>query len=346
MMLILYTLTIPCYEDLKLQADGLFEEKLPPASLGDRQIGLSTKIYPPLLTNETSNIQKYVQFGLTETSLANKSIPHVYYFITISKDDKLLLKELFHSHKGNLTLNLREKSDNATNTTRISSDNSEILADREAVMGAWTSIDNNDNITVLTPIFNEGGLYQFNVQIFGIDNDTNIFRAINSLEFDSRLSMGNVHKYDIDYRGDKDNVTVISYYDSIKDFIYSSEGDAITWYMPFDWNMDRLEKDQNILVHNEIKVPKKWFNKVEDRMVFDNVSAAIGKVNNNRLEGKSFAVDPFSSQDSVIFHYILDKKYLINLAQNQSTNSNNTIGKSGDNNTDNNGHMKFELGGF
>jgi hypothetical protein len=331
---------------MKLQADGLFEEKLPPASLGDRQIALSTKIYPPLLTNETSNIQKYVQFGLTETSLANKSVPHVYYYITINKDDKLLLKELFHSHNGSLTLNLSEKNDDITNTPRTSSNDSEILAAREAVMGAWTSIDNSNNITVLTPIFNEGGLYHFKVEVLGIDNDTNIFKAINSLEFDSRLSVGNVHEYDIDYHGDKNNVTVISYYDTIKDFTYSSEGEGLTWYMPFDWNMERLEKDQNILVHNEIQVPKKWFNNVKDPMVTNNVSAAIGKVNDNRLEGKSFAIDPYSSQDSVTFHYILDKKYLINLAQNQSMNSNNTTSIVVGNNTNSNGHMKFELRGF
>jgi len=57
-------------------------------------------------------------------------------------------------------------------------------------------------------------------------------------------------------------------------------------------------------------------------------------------------VDPYSSQDSVTFHYILDKNYLINLAQNQSMNFNNTTSEAGDNNIDNNGHMKFELGGF
>ena len=331
---------------MKLQADGLFEEKLPPASLGDRQIALSTKIYPPLLTNETSDIRKYVQFGLTETSSANNSIPHVYYYITINKDNKLLLKELFHSHNGNLTLNLQEKTDDITNTTKVSGDDSEILAAREPFMGAWTSVDNTDNITVLTPIFNEGGLYNFQVEILGIDNDTNIFKAINSLEFDSRLSVGNVHEYDIDYHGDKNNVTVISYYDSIKDFTYSSEGEVLTWHMPFDWNIDRLKKDQNILVHNEIQVPKKWFNNVEDRKVTDNVNTTIGKVNDNRLEGKSFVVDPYSSQDSVTFHYILDKNYLINLAQNQSMYFNNTTSEAGDNNIDNNGHMKFELGGF
>jgi hypothetical protein len=33
-------------------SDGLFEEKLPPASLGNRQLSLFTKINPPLLTLE------------------------------------------------------------------------------------------------------------------------------------------------------------------------------------------------------------------------------------------------------------------------------------------------------
>lgn len=331
---------------MQIRGDGLFEEKLPPASLGDRKIALSTKIYPPLLTNETLDIQKYVQFGLTETNLANKSIPHVYYYVTITKDDKLLLKELFHSHSGNLTLNLHEKNGDIMTNTTISNGDKDILAAREAVMGAWTSMDDTDNITVLTPIFNEGGLYNFKVEILGIDNDTNLFKAINSLEFDSRLSIGDVYQYDVNYQGTKNNVTIISYYDSIKGFAYSSKGEAVTWYMPFDWNIDRLAKDQNILVHNEIQVPRKWFDDVEDRMVTNNVSTTIGKVNDNRLDGKSFVVDPYSSQGSITFHYILDKKYLINLAQNQSMSFNSTSSRVGENNTDFNGHIKFELGGF
>jgi hypothetical protein len=353
MTLILYTLAAPNYENMQIQADGLFEEKLLPASLGDRQIALSTKIYPPLLTNETSDIQKYVQFGLTETNLANKSIPHVYYYITITEEDKLLLKELFHSHSGNLTLNLHEKNNTTVNTT-ISNGDKNILAAREAVMGAWTSFDNTDNITVLTPIFSEGGLYNFKVEILGIDNDTNIFKAINSLEFDSRLSVGNIHEYDIDYQGAKNNVTIISYYDSIKNFSYSPEDEVLTWYMPFDWDIDRLEKDQNILVHNEIQIPKNWFANDGEDAVGNNASnngnttiaSAIGKVNNERLGGRSFVIDPYSSQDSITFHYILGKNYLVNLAQNQTMNSNSTSSQTDDDNTNNDGHMKFELGGF
>ena len=33
--------------------DGLFEEKLPPASVGDREASLYTKINPPILTSDS-----------------------------------------------------------------------------------------------------------------------------------------------------------------------------------------------------------------------------------------------------------------------------------------------------
>ncbi len=347
---------------MRTQADGLFEEKLPPASLGNRQITLSTKIFPPLLTNETFNMQKYVQFVLNEPSLNNKSVPHVFYFITITKDEKLLMKELFHSHSGNLTLNLDQRINDTDNTGGVN-----IFAFREPVMGAWTSKNSNDTIPVQTPIFNEGGLYNFKVEILGIDNDTNIFKAINSLEFDSRLSIGSVYQYDVDYQNAKgsgsnnNNITIISYYDSIQDFSYSSKDEALRWYMPFNWDVNRLAKDQNILVHNEIQVPRKWFSNAEantigndthDRSSNDTaIDLAIGKVNDKQITGRSFVIDPFSSQVSITFHYILDKAYLMNLAQNRSISSNNTK-DSDDNNynsnnsSNSNGRMKFELQGF
>jgi hypothetical protein len=80
-------------------------------------------------------------------------------------------------------------------------------------------------------------------------------------------------------QGTKNNVTIISYYDSIQNFSYSPEDKALRWYMPFDWNINRLEKDQNILVHNEIQVPRMWFGDVEDDVVGDNDNAT----NNGKL---------------------------------------------------------------
>lgn len=345
-VILIHLPVIPNFEYMQVQADGLFEEKLPPASLGDRQIALSTKIYPPLLTNQTSDVQKSVQFGTTEVNLGNTTIPHVYYFITVAKDDDLLMKELFHSHSGNLTLNIDDQKNNNTNGNEVN-----VLAAREPIMGAWTSNnDKVDNITIQAPILNEGGLFSFKVEILGIDNDTNIFRAINSLEYDSRLSVGNVYNYDIDYQDTKSNISIISYYDSIRNFSYSPLDEAFRWYMPFDWDINRLEKDQNILVHNEIKVPRTWFSENRDDVVvtgdnYTTTDIAVGKVNNQQLTGRSFVTDPFSSQDTVIFHYILDKNYLMNLALNQSILANSTSG-SGDNNSTSEEQMKFELQRF
>ena len=86
-------------------SDGLFEEKLPPASLGNRQLSLFTKINPPLLTLETENQTKYLQLELSDAD-SNKTIPHVYYYVSVSKDGDLLMRELFHSHQGSLTINV------------------------------------------------------------------------------------------------------------------------------------------------------------------------------------------------------------------------------------------------
>lgn len=343
-IILIHLSIVPNSEYMQVQGDGLFEEKLPPASLGDRQIALSTKIYPPLLTNQTSNMQKSVQFSTTEVNLGNKTIPHVYYFITVTKDNNLLMKELFHSHSGNMTLNIDDQKFSNTNGGEVN-----VLAAREPIMGAWTSNNTKiDNITIQAPILNEGGLYSFKVEILGIDNDTNVFKAINSLEYDSRLSIGNVYHYDIDYQDTKSNVSIISYYDSIRDFSHSPADQEFRWYMPFNWDINRLEKDQNILVHNEIEVPRNWFSESENKedvvVTGDDDTAsdlAIGKVNDQQLTGRSFVTDPFSSEDTIIFHYILDKNYLVNLARNQNMLTNSTSGT--DDNSTSEEHIKFEL---
>jgi hypothetical protein len=181
-------------------SDGLFEEKLLPASLGNRQLSLFTKINPPLLTPETVNQTKYLQLELSEADL-NKTIPHVYYYVSVSKDGDLLMRELFHSHQGSLTINV-----NSFNEQDV-----KVFGDREPMMGAWTAYNLNDmfqadNITIQAPILNEGGLYDLQVDIFGIDNDTNRFKAINSLTFDSGLSVGEINTYDINQLGTRSNV--------------------------------------------------------------------------------------------------------------------------------------------
>jgi hypothetical protein len=103
-------------------------------------------------------------------------------------------------------------------------------------------------------------------------------------------------------------VTIISYYDRVQNFSFSSENGSFTWDMPFDWDIQRFKGDQSILVHQEVKVPKTWATNSTDNFV--------GKVNEVPQVGRSFVVDPFSSQDDLTIHYILGSNDLLRMANN------------------------------
>src|SRR6187402_3848398 len=85
-------------------ADGLFEENLPPASVGDREASLYTKINPPVLTSDSKQ-NAFFELRLFDAK-TDETIQHVSYFITVEKDGKLLMRDLFHSHQGSLKLKI------------------------------------------------------------------------------------------------------------------------------------------------------------------------------------------------------------------------------------------------
>ena len=94
------TILIPNFQ--QAIADGLFEESLPPATVGDRVASLYTKISPPILTSDTMQ-NAFFQLRLFDSNTGN-NITNVNYFLTITKADKLLLRELFYSKEGPLSL--------------------------------------------------------------------------------------------------------------------------------------------------------------------------------------------------------------------------------------------------
>ncbi|HZD34677.1 MAG TPA: hypothetical protein VE130_05690, partial [Nitrososphaeraceae archaeon] len=62
---LMFGLTALVFENISLQqeafADGLTQENLPPASLGDREGSLFVKISPPIFTTQTKE-DAYLQF--------------------------------------------------------------------------------------------------------------------------------------------------------------------------------------------------------------------------------------------------------------------------------------------
>src|SRR5919197_2296439 len=92
----------------KAYGDGLTQENLPPASIGNRKASLFVKVSPPILTTDKRQ-NAYMQFRLFDAN-NNQTIQNVTYEITVSRgttaasssliNQKPLLRDFFHAHNG------------------------------------------------------------------------------------------------------------------------------------------------------------------------------------------------------------------------------------------------------
>ncbi|MGH9983123.1 MAG: hypothetical protein ACRD8W_04110 [Nitrososphaeraceae archaeon] len=277
-------------------ADGLTQENLPPASLGNREGSLFVKISPPIYTTATEG-DAYMQFRLFDAK-TNETVQHVTYDITVNKGanpvegGKPLVRDFFHAHNGLLTLKVEPTNGSLT-----------IFGDRDPFQAAYVA-DPGGTINLRGPVLQEGGLYRIDVQIFGVDNDRNIFVPDDAPKFETFLSVGDVFNFDnLTYEGKPFNTTLISYYDKIDDFNFNSTTGDFSWSMPFYYDVQRLEENP-IFVHEEIKLPKDLFGS----------SIFNATVNGQPISGRTLAIDPFTSPEAVILHYLINKNDVIKIA--------------------------------
>jgi hypothetical protein len=297
----------------KAYADGLTAENLPPATVGDREAGLFVKINPAILTSESQE-NAFLQLRLFDER-NNETIQHVTYEIAIrranaTEDSRPLLRDFFHAHSGLLTIKV-----DPTETGQI-----QLFGTRDPFQNALLA-DPGGTVNVRGPILTDGGLYHIQINIFGIDNDRNIFLPENAPKFDSYLSIGDISYHNLTQRnGHNYNATLISYYDEIEDFNHDPQTQEISWSMPFDWNTTRIQ-DQNIFVHEEIKLPNSL---LENEFGSKSAAATFNAtVNDQPLVGRALAVDPFTSTNATIIHYLINKNQILELAEDIGVRGNN-----------------------
>lgn len=280
--------------------DGFAMENLPPASVGNRQVQLFIKLNPTILYSN-SGVQPTIFFRWFDAN-TNETLQHISFFLTITMHNQLLFRELLHTHTGILNMDITPSND--TNWT--------VYADKEPILGGWVPDNDDDPIDVTGPIFNQGGLYHFNMQMFSIDYDNNIFDTTDNPasipNFDAYLSVGDVSSHDLNYNGNTYNSTVISYYDKINDdFSFDPSKLQISYSMPFDWNMTRIS-GQPIFVHEEIHIPKAF-------KEFTGTPTYAATMNGYQITGRRLIVDPYTSGTSVIAHILLNKIDIQNMGK-------------------------------
>lgn len=285
-------------------ADGLFQEQLS-ASLGTRKADLLIKMNPPVVTTETIKNQSQkpiIEFRLFD-STTNKSFNHVTYFITIEKEGKRLLTNWFHDHTGDLRIQM-----NPRNTSEVV-----VYGEQDPILNAYSGTPQSPVIAA-GPIFLEGGLYHFIVQIATVDYDRTLIPENQQPLYDGYLSVGNTQNYVIPKEGKDIPIKITSYYDKLKNITYDLKNDELKFDMPFNWNISRI-KDVKIFVHEEVSIPKS-----------SPFSAQVysGKVNGITVD-KMLMIDPSNATKDVI-HFMIPKNELITIAEEVNTNGQASAG--------------------
>jgi hypothetical protein len=283
----------------KAYADGLTQENLPPATFGNRQASLFVKINPPILTTESKQ-DAYLQFRLFDAK-SNETIKFPTLLIAVTKGTdpkaKPLLQDYFQSANGLLTLKIRPQEGKV-----------QIQGTQEPILNAWTA-DPGGTVNVIGPVLLDGGLYRIHVEVFGIDYPSNIFKDEDVKTFETYLSVGDVFKQDIQAGGKMYSTSIISYYDKIQDFKFDAASKTFSWAMPFDWDVQRIQKAANVFVHEEVRVPKSYAG-VGDANAFD------AKVDGKPIVGRMLAIDPFSDPNNLILHFLINKNDILDMAKN------------------------------
>jgi hypothetical protein len=294
--------------------DGLFMEELS-ASFGDRKADLIIKMTPPVVTTETlqnQNQKPVIQFKLYDPT-TKEGYKHVTYYITIEKDGKKLLSDWFHDHKGDLKIEMKPST----------AEQIAVYGEPDPILQAFTGTENSP-VVATGPIFSEGGLYHFIVRITTIDFDRSFIPDDKQPVYDGWLSVGSTVNQQVSLSDGKQiPIQVISYYDDIKDFNFDSSNKQIQFTMPFNWNITRLEDQKQLMVHQEVSIPK------GTPLTSQSYTGAINGIDVT----KSLMVDPSNSTKNVV-HFMLPKPAVIQIAEEVNNNGNAAVS---------NGLMEFSL---
>ena len=279
-------------------SDGLFQDQLS-ASVGERKVGLFIKMTPPVVTTDTlkKGQKPTIEFRVFNLN-NNGTYFHVTYQISIEKDSQTLLNQWFHHHYGDLKLEIIPK--NSTTT--------KLYAQKDPILDTYTGTLDTP-VVVEGPIFLEGGLYHFKVRIVTLDEDTLVLPDNQQTLYEDSLSVGDTENKTIFVRDKQVPVDIISYYDKINHFQFDDKSMQMQFDMPFDWDLNRLNKT-NIFVHQEITVPTS-----NDFASNRSYSATVNGID----VSKSIMLDNSNPKKDVI-HIMLSKNQIIETAAKLSKN--------------------------
>jgi hypothetical protein len=275
---------------------GVGYEVLPPVKLGDRMVALevtSSQYQNP------DNPDREVTFSLFDTDTA-VTVRDVTYSIEATKKEQPLFENTFATSDGILVMDLLHSD---SDKISIKQENKASIFD--ALIGT-----KKDVIQITGKPFNTGGLYKFRVLITTADSFSKTLEV--PIEYNVGLSIPQRDFYDVsDPNFGSQQLSVVTYYDEIKEFQYDPTTKSLTFSMPFEWSKENV--NQTSIVHEELTIPKTF----GDLMV----SAYSVKVNGVEIPQRAITLDEFSEVQRIV-HIVLNRDDLLELYQKQKDDTN------------------------
>ena len=270
---------------------GLGSETMPPVMVGDIEATLevnSSTIYTDIDGEEKGIRQISINFFESFTNIDSnqvQSIDNVTFQVELIKAGDVLIKETFQRDDGILIMNLTP-----SNNEQVQ------VMERETFASFFGLASEQYNFE--GEIFENGGLYEFEISVITINSYDNVLT--NPVNYELGISIEETTRYEIDdINYGKQKLGIVTFFDQITDFNYNVETKEITFSFPFEWNQETI--DQTTVIHEEVLIPKTFGDLL--------VSKYVATLNGLDLPESMINIDDFSSNDRIV-HVVVSQKEL------------------------------------
>ncbi|MFM9875555.1 MAG: PEFG-CTERM sorting domain-containing protein [Nitrosarchaeum sp.] len=248
-----------------------------------KKISISVEL--PMTFEQTG--EKQITITATENE-TKENAKNITFLIGLFHENKMIFRNYFFASDGVIPIKI-----NSTQDGEIT-----IHGEQDSLLGAWHGTESKP-VMISGPIFNSGGLYNFEIEVRTIDEPTNIIE--NSGVYNADLSIVDSTEFlQKDAQNQNVEFKIKSYFDNISKFEYDPVAKQVTFEMPFDWSEKQMSHIP--VVHEEVHFPKNFTE-------FGSPSYA-GKVNGIDLFKASVTIDDYSVENERIVHFVLLQDHL------------------------------------
>ena len=292
---------------------GLGSETMPPVTivmydgLGDEPFVVegtlevnSSTIYTDVDGEEKGIRQISINFFETFTYVESnevKPIDNVTFQVDLIKSGNVIISETFQRDDGVLIMNLTP------------SDNEQVqVMERETFASFFGLASEQYNFE--GEIFENGGLYEFEISVLTINSYDNVLT--DPPYYELGISIEETTRYEInDVNYGKQELGIVTFFDQITEFDYNTETKEITFSFPFEWNQNTI--DQTTVIHEEVLVPKAYGDLL--------VAKYVATLNGLELPESMINIDDFSADDRLV-HIVVSQKELQEIFSNNKFSDN------------------------